>query len=274
MSDTILSWKLLDLIAYWNRPPQTLAEFADACALYLKLLQPLHPMFREGLYLLGDSLKTSEPLALDGANIEAFVNKDGWDRESPWKPAPLDERGELTFNSVGYDGFMFTVGNLNSKAKNNLQIRFTSTGSNPHNYGRGGLLMGFPYQGVPAFYEYDFLRHVVSVTVDYWKPEAARVNRYAFQDKVEGQSRAARHTIGWLNYIRRPGVCAAVPADVKCEPFGPEGGALITLQREPVSADDAQAVARAVRVRDALLPGGWLEFEAVQDKSAVGTSIA
>jgi hypothetical protein len=43
---------------------------------------------------------------------------------------------------------------------------------------------------------------------------------------------------------------------------------LLTLQHERPSADDAQAVARAKAIREALLPGNWFEFEALRSPAS------
>ncbi len=248
--------------AYWDCPPQTLMEFINLCIGFLERLEPLHPLFRDDLYLIGDSLKTSEHLANGKTNIKDYVKLRGWDKKSKsrWKPSPL-EGGELLDKSVGYDGFRFMVGNLNKTNENNIQITFTSAGFNPQHYGRGSMGIEFPLKGAPEFYDCTFVRNLAALTIDYWRPTGLLLDQYAFHKKVEGNNPIHRKSIGWLTYLRRLGVCNFVPPDVLCEPFGPDGGALITLQRDPISADDPEAVARAIRVRDALLPGGWLSFD-------------
>lgn len=240
----------------------TFGEFINASIGALKLLQPIHSCFRQGLYLLGDSAKTSVPLAIDGANVEAHVTKYGWDREAPWKPSGLSPQGEVTRESIASLEFRFTVSSTKRPREGQLRLEFSCSGTRS-SIQNVCMSIDFPVTGEPAFYESEFVHELITALAEYWHPQFIDVTTGAFAKATRSPVKEYRHhrPLGWMNYIARPGVCDVVPADVQCEPFGSDGGALITLQRDPISADDPEAVARAISVRDALLPGGWLSFD-------------
>lgn len=62
--------------------------------------------------------------------------------------------------------------------------------------------------------------------------------------------------LGWLTYVGEPELAGQLPEGVKWEPFA--DGVLIDLQDEAPGDDVSRIVSRAVSVRDALAPGGWL----------------
>lgn len=244
----------LDVFANWMLRPCTLGEFIDERIGFLRRLQPLHPLFREGLHLLGDSRKNSPALDADLSGLESFVLKRGWDREA----------GPTCFENLGPDdmatrqtksrlGFGLSVDNLRPHQKDHVQIRLNGGSTNPDQ--GGGVGIKLPYSGAPEFADPAFLRELLRVVVDYWQPEHAGITNSALCDAVHIRKSYADDGC-WLTYLDDPEAVKVLPLDVHHEPFGP--GVLFSLQPEPPLMDVEVAIEKAIRVRDALLPGQWL----------------
>jgi hypothetical protein len=254
---------MLHFGAPWDGRAQTLGQFIDASLGYMKLLQPLHPLFREGLHLIGESRKTSPLLSRDLSNLAPWVLAEGWYGQAPkdWFTA-LTSEGKPTLSSTSKMGFDFSVGNLRKPADGAIRIDFRWGASDGEG---GGPHIEFPCAGAPEFENYDFMKALMHMTVSYFQSSLAYATRADFKERQHGHEETVLNmqTIGWMNYFANPAVRTALPPDVQAEPFGP-GGVLISLQRQPPSADDEDAVARAIRIRQALLPGDWLGYEAMR----------
>jgi Immunity protein 52 len=247
----------------WYERPQTLGEFVDESIGFLRKLQAVHPMFRQPLAMTGTTAKEREPLAEDLSNVEACVRRFGWDRKAPkeWFTGLLPDK-TLARDATSQLGFRISLSSGGGTTKpDTVNIRITG-GGNSAGMQSGSASVELPAEGSDAFYSYSTMRELLRLMVDYWRPELARVSTSGFDRLVDFDEPPYPVRVGWMNYSSDPKICGAVPQDVECEPFGP-GGALITLQKEVISADDPQAVAKAIRVRDALLPGGWLAYKAM-----------
>ncbi len=269
----------LSLGGAWYERPQTLGEFVDESIGFLRKLQAVHPMFRQPLAMTGTTAKEREPLAEDLSNVEACVRRLGWDRKAPkeWFTGLLPDK-TLAREATSQLGFSLWLSSGGGTTKpETVSIRITGGGAS-EGMSSGGAGIRLPAQGSEAFHDYSVMRDLLRLLVDYWRPELARVSTSGFDRLVDFDEPPYPVRVGWMNYSSDPKICSEVPSEVECEPFGP-GGALITLQKEVISADDPQAVAKAIRVRDALLPGRWLAYKAMrateaQDRAANALSAA
>jgi hypothetical protein len=259
-----MSAESFSLGASWIDRGQTLGEFVDAIVRYIEQLRPLHPLFSGPLFLIGESAKDTEQIAPDLSNIEPFVRRSGWDKEAD----------EHCLTGVLPDGTMSREGT----SRVGLSCSFGSCGPStdprcfyvhvragkPHAVSPNVVTFNFPTEGWPEFERLDFVKKLMDVTVRCFKPEIGSVTSTAFHKAFKAQLQinqlAHNQSIGWLNYFSNPAVRRDVPPDVECETFGP-GGVLLTLQHERPSAEDANALAHAVAIRQALLPGQWFDFE-------------
>jgi hypothetical protein len=254
--------KSLRLGSTWIDRSQTLGEFVDSAAAYLKRLQALHPLFAGPLFLTGNTPKEFEPLAADLSNLEEFVRRFGWDRKAP-ADRHVGVLADRTMAREGRSRLGFSI-YLNSGGRTTKPetVCLSMRGGTPGTVLSCVTSMEFPEAGAPEFQQLDFVKRVMLATVECWRPEQAYVTSTEFF-KAQTTKVSYDQTIGWLNYFANAGVREAVPPDVECESFGP-GGVLLTLQRERPSPDDAQAVARAKRIREALLPGRWFDYEVMR----------
>jgi hypothetical protein len=267
----------MDLAVSWGGRPQTLGEFVDQAIAFVRRLQPVHPLFAGPLWLTGTSPREIEQVASDLANIESFTRKYGWDRGAPKDWHTGVEAGR-TMSRAGTSATGFSIslssGRGTSKA-HTLEISLHGGEDKPE-YG-GSVRICFPEEGADEFKQAGFVRQLMLMAIEHWQPQVGDVAGYKFLDAQEppniDELRRARvpnieevrwvrvpqpRVVGWMSYFSKAGVCAAMPPDVQCEPFGPYGGALMTLQQAPALATDPNAVAAAIRVRNALEPGRWL----------------
>lgn len=244
----------LRLHANWMQLPRTLGEFIDERIEFLRRLRGVHPLFREGLHLLGDNRKTSPALEPDLSNVELFALKRAWNTSAgPSCCDNLNSDGLPTRQSTSRLGFDCAVDNLRRHDKDNVLIEMSGGSTNPEQ--GGGVGMDLPFAGAPEFSDPAFLQELLRVVVDYWKPERAGISNTALREAVKIRPSYAA-AVGWLNYLDDRAVVNVLPADVHHEPFGP--GVLFTIRPDPPLQDIEGAVQKALRIRDALLPGEWM----------------
>jgi Immunity protein 52 len=258
----MLSNKAFYLSAGWPSNPQTLGQFVEATTAYLRRLQSLHPLFGGPLFLTGSNPKEFEELASDLSNLDSFVRRYGWDRKAPadWHTGVMANH-TMSRQGTSRTGFRVSINSSGKSLKPNALAIMVTEGCTDREQGVG-VEIDFPEQGHLEFTDYTFVRSLFEEVVSYWRPYLARVTQMEFR-KAQVSAGLTFETIGWMNYFANPAVQSALPSDVQCEPFGP-GGALLTLQHDLPSAQDPQAVARAQRIRQALLAGNWFSYEMQQ----------
>jgi len=246
----------LSLFANWKQRSRTLGEFVDERIEFLRRLQGLHPLFREGLHLLGDSRKTSPALEPEWSNLEAFVLKKTAatcrTSDARWFTG-MTADGRATRETTSQLGFHLSVSNLRPHDKDNILIELSGGSTNPDK--GGGVGIDLPFAAVPEFSEPPFLRDLLRVVVDYWKPERAGISNTALREAVNVRPSYAV-AVGWLNYLDDRNVVKDLPPGIHHEPFGV--GVLFCIRPEPPLQDLDDAIQKAIRVRDALLPGEWM----------------
>jgi hypothetical protein len=253
----------------WIDRPQTLGEFVDTAIGYLQELKPLHPIFRGPLFLTGNEADEFEPLAPDLSNLESFVRRFGWHQQAPekWHTGLLPDK-TLSRAATSQSGFDINV-NGSGRGTKADSFRVVISGASFGLVSSSSARLEFPEIGAPEFEQLGFVKQLMDVTVRCWRPERAYVSSIAFHE-AQNVDAAYAQAIGWINYFADPAVREALPSDAECERFGP-GGVLITLQPSRPSPSDMQAVAHALRIREALLPGRWFDYEVARSATGLGS---
>jgi hypothetical protein len=235
----------------------------DTARAYLEALRPLHPVFRRPLYLLGSSSKEFEQLDEDFLNLESFVQRYGWDKEAPRKWfTNVQSNGTLCRDSESPEvGFHLM---LNSSGKGRKPDGFRIMMGGGHNGGPfngvgGNINFDFPEVDSPEFEQLPFIKRLMQVTVECYRPDRANVSSFDFY-KAQDIDVATVNTIGWIYYFADATVRGAIPSEASWESFGPSG-TLITLQAHRPSPQDVEAVAKAKRIWQAI-PHHWFTYEA------------
>jgi Immunity protein 52 len=202
--------------------------------------------------------------------MEQFVQRFGWNRKAP-ADRHVGVLPDRTMSREGRSRLGFHI-NLNSSGRSTKPetVCLSMRGGTPGTVLSGVTSIEFPEVGAPEFQHFDFVKRLMQATVECWRPEQAYVTSIEFHEAQQVKT-AYANAIGWMNYFANAGVREAAPPDVECESFGP-GGVLLTLQRDPPSPDDAQGVARAKRIREALLPGRWFDYEVTRATSVFAPS--
>jgi len=250
--------------------PLNLGQFAQEAMAYLAVLRDLHPMLKGAMYLTGSSPQELEPLAQDLSNVASFVQRFGWDNESPaeWNTGVLAD-GTMGLHGTALAGFRLNLNTSGAKTgPQTLSLRIRG-GTGPG--GLGTLVMVLPSEGAPEFSQLHWVKQLVAVTVECWQPECLKVVDTGFRDALEGLTHTPTEVVGWLNYFDRRDAEAALPEDIEREACGPQG-LLTVLQSAPPTAEDLAALHKAWRVQQALSPGQHLVYR--HDRKPTSASAA
>jgi hypothetical protein len=110
------------------------------------------------------------------------------------------------------------------------------------------------------FYSYNFLRNLFAQVIAFWQPQQGLLTSIAFSDAMAG---AQLPRAGWLTYAHNPRTAALRnrPA-LKDLLFDTtlDGGTLISLDRTPVSPDNALPIEQARRLRQTLIDEHLVEI--------------
>lgn len=111
----------------------------------------------------------------------------------------------------------------------------------------------------------------MSVVIRSWWPDEARLSTGSFTLRTNDPNRFKMPippvSIGWMTYIRRPGIQTAVPPGTMVEQFGEEGAMLITLDGGRVYSDCEAQVEQALAIRESLRAHGMLDSQAHPPKA-------
>jgi hypothetical protein len=177
--------------------------------------------------------------------------------------------GRATRETTSRLGFLLSVDNLRRHDKDHLLIRLSGGSTNPEQ--GAGAAMDLPVAEAPEFSDPAFLKELLRVVVDYWKPEQAGI--YNELLRAATRDRETYSTpVSWLTYLDDRQAEAALPPDIHREPFGQ--GLLFSLQPNPPLDNVEGAFETAIRVRDALLPGQWMTRRHRRGKSPLHPPVA
>lgn len=240
----------LDLFSRWTHRPQTLGEFIDACAGFLKVLPSVHPLFGADLHILGCSQADSPRLAPDLSNLEPELLRSAWNSSAgPSCCDHLNHLGMPTRQSHSRLGFFTYVNNLRPHSEDNVLI-YLNAASTGGSQG-GGFGITLPHAAGPEFRNLDFLRRLLAVVVEYWRPEQAGITNHPL--RVVPDERGLDCRVPWLTYVDEPETAEELPSDIARERLG--DGLLFWLADEPPGETiDAAMVEKVRRVHRALAP--------------------
>jgi hypothetical protein len=249
---------LYELRLVWLERKQTLGEFVDGATVFLRELQSLHPLFARPQFLRPVGGKRSQAVDLNFANLQRLVSQFGWDKQSdPWKTTGLLPDGTMSSEGTCHLGFRISMGSFpNMIGPRDFSLSLRGGAFGDVGLSSGSLYLTLPQEGGPEFEDVHFAKRLFEVAVRHFIPVEGKLETLSF---IRAQGADPLYTaIGWMNYWADPAVLQDMPAEAECESFGP-GGVLLTLQARRPEPDDAEAVAKAVAIRSALMPGQWFE---------------
>lgn len=242
--------------------PETVGELARHAHRILDLLGECQPQWVQGLKIYQASREPGfPPLAPDFSNLEQQLLMQaahGWRDLFPQLELLADPSGTLLPHQPLVKDMSITVGrSMSMRAPEFTSLMFSAVPANQRM--PGGALevrLDLPRGPGKEFQDPAFLRRLFRQLIQaHPATECAALSNAAIDDGTTCYGSYGVN-LGWLTYVAEPEVAAHLPAGVKWEPFA--NGVLIDLQDAAPGDDVAGLVARAVQVRDALAPGGWL----------------
>jgi hypothetical protein len=252
----------LGLYLYWKDRKLSAAGFIDLLTQYTTLLQSLHQEFLH-LFLLDadsnqidfDSLKSTPERFLP-----LLYNKDAW----YIKPDGSRDTN-LTLDSFSDSGFYCDLFTAIKKSDDPLVISVNIghhkvSAPDGRLYGNempNSVVIKFPAERVPAFFDYAFVKKLFEQSIAFWRPYAGWVTSNEFRSKLKQPGSV--FSVGWMSYFDNPAVLGQLDLDVYDKKNG-----LIVLDELPVSSKNEQQVTKAVAVRDTLAKAGLYQWPDMQ----------
>lgn len=252
----------IEIRGAWRAGRMTLQSFALTVGAFLIGLRASCPELMEDLRILAVSENDAFPLPADLNGLYAVIQQWGWDRNANWAFEPMNPEDESPFPESTHPlGFRVELIGSTAYPGTTAKLRKLSIRAGGDGFLPNWLLMIF--QSGDAERNLELQRRVLEVALQHLPLEYGVVTTLAFGDVVEMPQdlNPLAHQVmapGMLTYLKRPGVIEALPADVRVERFGPDAGTLITLHGELGPVATAEQIVEAIRIRDALLPGGFL----------------
>lgn len=242
-----------NLGAYWPARELTLRQYADVTHAFLLLLQQIHPVFRD-LVWVGTRPNSAIELAANLGNLDALILAHAGSARNVYSSANPD--GTPSWQSTCTAGYsmVYDTGKSADGGGLSIGIRAGSYASRTPN----ALTISFPLENdvrfpYREFFEYAFLRNLFSQVVAFWKPETALLTSHLFSKAfVSGEL----PIVGWLTYLRDPRAAAlrnsATLSNLNFEQM-PDGGTLISLDTAIISPNNSVQVESARRLRHLLI---------------------
>jgi hypothetical protein len=253
----------LGLYLYWQDRKLSAAGFIDLLTKYVALLQSWRPEF---LHL---SLLDAHSMEIDFNSLshspELFLpllfNEDAW----YIKPDGSRDTN-LTLDSFSDSGFYCDLFTATKKSDDPLTISVNIghhkvSAPDGRVYGNeipNSVVIKFPAQPVPAFYEYNFVKELFEQSVSFWQPYAGWVTSNEFRSKLKQPGSV--FSIGWMSYFNNAAL------DQLALDVYEKKNRLIVLDESLVSSKDEQQVAKAVAVRNVLQNAGIFQWPAKQQE--------
>ncbi|WNG57415.1 hypothetical protein F0U59_23590 [Archangium gephyra] len=235
--------------AYWMNRRLTLRHYIAATRHYLLELQKLHPMFHE-LVAWGGTAKSRVELRPGLSNLEDAIHRLGRDKDSLYTHLLPD--GGLSPESECEGGFLMVYSNDKPLEEGRIQLRITAGVSSP--WLSNSVVLDQRVAHASELFDPKLVKRLMGVTVEGWKPQRGLVADQEFVEKVDPESE--EWSVGWLTYLANPAARLALPPGV--EPETLDEGVLISLMREPPSADNPAHVELARRLKESLVARGLL----------------
>ena len=247
-------------VSSWRHGRLTLAQYASKVVAFMADLRLVDPIFRDGMRIMADTEKGSPLLPADLIGFEATVMHWAWNRNANWVFEPMNPKDnspypESTY-TMGY-GLTFFRG-----ARRNGDWMTIAVSAGRDNTEPNVCTVVLPDN--PKFRDLALQRRLLATILAHWPLDYAGVDDRVFQKAVDlpQETTGARRpwmSIGWLTYVKRPGIAEALPPGTQVEPFGPPPGVLITLKDDgPLGGP--QQMAESIRIRDCLYEAGLLVY--------------
>jgi hypothetical protein len=235
--------------AYWKNRRLTLRQYIAATRHFLLDLRTLHPMFRE-LVAWGSTESSRFELRSDMNNLEEAIHRLVRNEEAYY--SNLLQDGGLSPESECESGFKMIYSNDEPLEQGRIQLRITAGVRSP--WLSNAVVIDQHIARASELLDPELVKRLMGVTVESWKPQRGLVASQPFEDKIEPQG--GQWSVGWLTYLANPAARLALPPGAEWETLGE--GVLITLTREPPSADNPAHVERAQRLKESLVARGLL----------------
>jgi hypothetical protein len=235
--------------AYWMKRRLTLRHYIAASRHFLLELQKVHPMFLE-LVAWGGTASSRFELRPDLSNLEAAIHRLGRDKDSLYTHLRPD--GGLSPESECDSGFMMVYSNDKPLEEGRIQLTVTAGVTSP--WLSNAVVIKQHVARASEFLDPDLVKRLMGVTVESWKPQRGLVAAHEFAEKVDPESE--EWLVGWMTYLANPAARLALPPGVEWEPL--DEGVLISLTREPPSADNPAHLELARRLKESLVARGLL----------------
>ena len=236
-------------LTYWTDRPLVAAEAFAQMAAFLSRLQTFNEIFSQ-FYVANLNTMRYVGLQPDLSDlrdklIAGFGPDDGFVNTDP---------DDYTFhiNSRSVFGFSGSFSTVAQETEIGCQISVTCGCFDAFPGSPGTNLVDIVPSSSLATPE--FLRGLLKEMVDFWRPADALITRPNVRSLLEQPVGEA--AIGWLTYLADPAAATVVPDEFAHEPLA--DGILIQAADRPGKEDDAEYVARLIRLRDALKPDGFL----------------
>lgn len=200
----------------------------------------------QSLEWIGNRPGSAVKLSVDLSDLDDLVYRHSWNRELTFEPHNVD--GSPTWETLAPLGYHMSFSTACSDARDSVDISIHA--GSPSNISYNAITIGYP--GVrgekfpyPEFYDYEFLLLLFEKSVRYWAPSHGLLTSHAFVRAIPAQGLPR---VGWLTYLRDTNAEAlrgehAMEGCIVEELDG--GGALIALDREPISPTNAEQIQRA-----------------------------
>jgi hypothetical protein len=233
----------------WKNRAMTAEQYLAFSKGLLQELMQFDPVF-SNLFSWGQGPNQKAWFAQNYSDLDDKVFPQLNDEEIRYEN-PDSDNWKLTLDAKSFIGFTMSYSNTDKLEEGQLTVRINA-GATTDSMNVVGI--EFPTVNYPQFYEYDFVSALMKVVVEYCQPQHGYVISHPFWEAVELEdSPIGTCPIGWLTYLADEKVKTLLPSDVEYEVLT-TGGTLITLKHSPPSAENEADIARAIRIRDAVMP--------------------
>ena len=247
------------VLAYWRDKPLIAREAFAQIADFLRCLQAFSDVFSQ-LYVVQGNRRRRTALEPDFSNFNAELAARVDTRLSYWNADPDNVAFSMTSKAIHGFGTMFSTVPTDSRTGCWVSVTCGQYEDQHRSVSPNIVdITASPELATPAF-----LRGLLEQTVLFWRPRNALIVRSKVRRLLEQPVGEAG--IGWLTYLSDPAAGGAVPDDLAQEPLA--DGVLIQAADQPGRADDADYVARLIRLRDALRLQGFLVNRSAKDGKA------
>lgn len=221
-----------------------------------------------------------DPLPRDLADYAPRLMDLSWNRSADHAFTPMNPVDESPLpESTAVDGYQIRLLSTDVDPAPPTAIRLTIRAGQDNCPGNNACVVVFPPVG--EFKSTAFQRRLLATLLKHWPVDSGSSSSHAFSEAVymsdpdlyKKREERVPFEIGWLTYVRREGIAAALPAGTRVEPFGEPPGTLITLDGDQFEPENPAQIEQALRIREALRAADLLRDPAITPWSQIDRSI-